>query len=76
MVLGVLQHAHTEVTLNVVGGGRDTASVVHSKHGVTARGCARARAFLPLIFPRLRGQGDYAANAADCARNSNSMGLT
>jgi hypothetical protein len=29
-----------------------------------------------VIFPRLRGQGDYAANAADCARNSNSMGLT
>jgi hypothetical protein len=30
----------------------------------------------PLIFPRRRGQVDYAASAAICARNSNSMGLT
>ncbi|MDI1437508.1 hypothetical protein QHF89_48820 [Polyangium sorediatum] len=28
-----------------------------------------------LIFPRSRGQTDYAANAATCARNSNSTGL-
>jgi hypothetical protein len=29
-----------------------------------------------LIFPRRRGRSDYAASAATCARNSNSMGLT
>jgi hypothetical protein len=28
-----------------------------------------------LIFPRFRGQTDYAANAATCALNSNSTGL-
>jgi hypothetical protein len=30
----------------------------------------------PLIFPRFGGQVDYAASAAVCAFNSNSMGLT
>jgi hypothetical protein len=29
-----------------------------------------------LIFPRRRGQGDYAASAATWDRNSNSSGLT
>ena len=33
-----------------------------------------ARAYL--IFPRRRGQDDYAANAATWDRNSNSIGLT
>jgi hypothetical protein len=28
-----------------------------------------------LIFPRFRGQSDYAANALTCVRNSNSTGL-
>jgi hypothetical protein len=31
---------------------------------------------LLVIFPRLPGQGDFAAKAADCARNLNSMGRT
>ena len=31
---------------------------------------------LAMIFPRRRGQSDYAARAAICDLNSNSMGLT
>jgi len=41
---------------------------ITAAHGKTVRE-------IELIFPRSGGHVDYAANAAVCARNSNSMGL-
>jgi hypothetical protein len=49
-----------------------------AKRGVGQREADRrgASPILEMIFPRFGGRGDYAASAALCAFNSNSMGLT
>jgi hypothetical protein len=64
---------HPELAGTVrIGGLPETVSY----RGLTLNSILFAWPDVDVIFPRQRGQGHYAAKAADCARNSNSMGLT
>jgi hypothetical protein len=48
---------------------------VHAAQVRSALGAGRGRREM-MIFPRFGGRSDYAANAAICDLNSNSIGLT